>query len=399
MDILFVIIMVVTGFLFVARFKISEKSIKNLRLLWAYHLLITCAYYFLTRNGGGDAWVYWSRAKQMTSEEFWLFLLDEKGTYFIYAINYVAANILGMGFFSNTLLYSLLGFFGLVFFYITAIKMIPYNSKLYKYKIFPAVLFLPNLHYWSSGLGKDSLLFFCIGFFCYAIYYLPKKIPQVLFALVFAYLVRPHIAFFLLISFGFAYLLDSKIKSYKRILFSLLLLGVGIQMLPIVMEFAKIEELSVESIDQFSDKHVELLAKSGSGVDISSYPFPLKLFTFLYRPLFFDINGVPAVIASFENLVLLILTVKVFSASPLKSFRRSPFVIKGLLLFFLIGSIAFSLSLSNLGIMLRMRNMFLPGFLIFVLWTLSGKRSALTDNRRPNKRPIKTHDDIEVREP
>jgi hypothetical protein len=37
----------------------------------------------------------------------------------------------------------------------------------------------------------------------------------------------------------------------------------------------------------------------------------------------------------------------------------------------LIGSIAFSLALGNVGIMIRMRNMFLPGFIIFILWTLS----------------------------
>ena len=52
-------------------------------------------------------------------------------------------------------------------------------------------------------------------------------------------------------------------------------------------------------------------------------------------------------------------------------FKAAPFVIKGLVIFLIIGTLAFSQSLGNLGIMIRMRNMFLPGLLIFILWSFS----------------------------
>jgi hypothetical protein len=39
--------------------------------------------------------------------------------------------------------------------------------------------------------------------------------------------------------------------------------------------------------------------------------------------------------------------------------------------FLLLGTFAFSQSLGNLGIMIRMRNMFLPGLIIFFLWHFS----------------------------
>ena len=39
--------------------------------------------------------------------------------------------------------------------------------------------------------------------------------------------------------------------------------------------------------------------------------------------------------------------------------------------FLIIGTLAFSQSLGNVGIMIRMRNMFLPGLIIFLLWHFS----------------------------
>jgi hypothetical protein len=147
--------------------------------------------------------------------------------------------------------------------------------------------------------------------------------------------------------------------------------------LPKVMEFAKIEEASVDSFDKFSVGKAALLSRShtGSAVDISSYPFPLKVFTFLYRPFFFDINGIPSVLASFENLLLLVLSFTVLKNKPLQTFKNAPFVIQGMVYFLLIGTLAFSQTLGNVGIMIRMRNMFLPGLIVFIFWHFSYRQS------------------------
>jgi len=186
------------------------------------------------------------------------------------------------------------------------------------------------------------------------------------------------------VSFGLAYVVGGKVSAGKRIFFSLILIGVGIAILPTVMEFAKIEEATVESFDEFSERKVDVLSRShtGSSLDISSYPFPLKVFTFLFRPLFFDINGIPAVVASFENLLLLILSyIVVFKNNFKSTFKNAPFVIKGMLFFLIIGTLAFSQSLGNLGIMIRMRNMFLPGLIIFILWSFSYQQELKSKSR------------------
>jgi hypothetical protein len=191
--------------------------------------------------------------------------------------------------------------------------------------------------------------------------------------LVLSYFIRPHITLFMLIAYGIAYFTGKDISVFKRILFFGAMIGIAIAILPMVMKFAKVEEASLDEFSKFSVNKAAALstANSESAVDISSYPFPLKVFTFLYRPLFFDINGIPSVLASLENLFLLMLSYSVFKTQPLASFRKSPFVIQGMIYFLLIGTLVFSQSLGNVGIMIRMRNMFLPGLLIFILWHFS----------------------------
>lgn len=378
MDLFFLLIIIILGLGFVSSFKneLGALELQQLRKLWFYHLIFGVYYCFFVQ---GDAIGYWRVAQDMSIEDFDKFLAGEKGTYFLFALNYYPAKIFGLSYFSGTMLYTFLGFIGLSYFFVLAYQNVPYNSKFKNYSLFPLVFFMPNLHFWSCGVGKDTLLFLCIGMFAYGILKIAKRLPLLLLALGLSYFIRPHITLFLLISFGLAYVASSKVSKGQRIIFSIVLVGIGIAILPSVMEFAKIEETTIDSFESFSDKKADLLSRSttGSRIDISSYPFPLKVFTFLYRPLFFDINGIPAAIASVENLLLLLLSFSIFKSKPVKTFKAAPFVIKGLVIFLIIGTLVFSQSLGNLGIMIRMRNMFLPGLLIFILWSYSYQKQLL----------------------
>lgn len=340
--------------------------------LLIFHFFVGVAYYFFTKDNAGDAWGYWNEARKMTEAQFLNCLFNETSTYFVYALNYIPSKILDMSFFSNTMFFALIGYLGIVFFYYIVLKTIPYNSKLGRYSLFPLLLFIPNLHFWSSGVGKDTLLFFCIGAFAYSMLNILKRLPLLVFSILLSYLIRPHITLFLITAFGLAYLFDAKISSFKRVFFILVLLGAGIAIIPAVMKFASIDNASIKTVDQRLSLQADILKQgSGSAVDMSSYPFPLKVFTFLYRPFFFDVNSVPGLVASFENLLVLVLTFKVCRFNLISTFKAAPFVVKALFFFLIIGTILFSLSLGNIGIMIRMRNMLLPGFLIYILWAFS----------------------------
>lgn len=169
------------------------------------------------------------------------------------------------------------------------------------------------------------------------------------------------------------YVLDGNLKLYQKILLGGVFLVAFVVLFDNIIAFLKIENLNSESIETFSESRVSGLSRAhtGSSVDISSYPYPLKIFTFLYRPLFFDINSVLAIVASFENLLLLILSWKLFRLNPIKIFNAGNYIVKSLFIFVIIGTLSFSLILGNLGIMLRQKNMFVPALLFICLWGLS----------------------------
>ncbi|MEI7508614.1 MAG: hypothetical protein WCJ62_04040 [Flavobacterium sp.] len=377
MDILFILFIIGLGLLFINSFKTKLESynISILQKLFFYHLIFGVYYCFFIQ---GDSIGYWRVPKSINFKQAVEYFHNSEGTFFLIALNYFPSNVLGLSYLSGTMLYSLFGFIGLTYFYLIALELIPYNSKLNNVKLFPLLFFLPMLHFWSSGVGKDTLLFFCIGIFFYGIIKPFKRIPMIVLALLLSYFIRPHMALFMVMGFGLSYMTGSKISKFQRIVFSSAMIIVIILILPSVLKFAKVENASIESFNKFAGDKASLLsrASTGSKIDISSYPFPLKVFTFLFRPLFFDVNGIPSLVASIENLFLLILTIKVFTNNPIKTFKNSPFVIKGLVFFLIIGTLAFSQSLGNLGIMIRMRNMFLPGLLIFILWSLSYKKQV-----------------------
>lgn len=344
-----------------------------LKKLVLFHFLMGLAYFFITNNGGGDAWGYWMAGKNMNNAQFIQGLTAGEGTEFMRAFNYIPAHVLGMSFLSNTMFYSMFGSFGITFFFLIAARTIPYNSVFKGYALFPLIFFLPNLHFWSSGVGKDTTLFLCIAMFCYGLMKPMQRIPLIVIAGLLSMAIRPHITLFLMVGFGLAYVFGGKVSGFQRFAFSVVLIGIGLAILPSVMEFAKIEDASAESFDKFATGKAAVLSRgtTGSAIDISSYPFPLKVLTFWFRPFFFDARNINGLIASLENLILVILFVKVMRTNPIAAFKAAPFVIKGLVIFLMVGTLAFSQSLGNLGIMIRMRNMFLPGMLIYILWVFS----------------------------
>lgn len=372
LDFIFVPIIVVLGLGFINLFKnqLSENDLLVLRRLFFFHLLIGAYFCFFIE---GDAIGYWRVPKTYSYELFIKNIFDGEGTSFMYALNYIPSNVLGMSYFSNTILFSFIGFMGLTFFYIIAVKTISYNKIIGNYVLFPLIFFLPQLHFWSSGIGKDTTLFLCIGMFVYGVMNPVKRIPLLAISFLLSMAIRPHIALFLMVGYGLAYVFGGKVSGFQRIVFSALLIGIGFAILPSVMEFAKIEEASAESFDKFAQNRAGNLSRShtGSAIDISSYPFPLKVLTFWFRPFFFDVRNINGLVASIENLILVIIFVKAMRSSPIRAFRAAPFVIKGMVFFLIVGTLAFSQSLGNVGIMIRMRNMFLPGFLIYMMWIFS----------------------------
>ena len=394
LDIIYIPIIILLGLGFISLFNkdLSANDEVMLKRLLFFHLIMGVYYCFFIQ---GDAIGYWRIPKEYTFDTFKNGLFNGEGTKFMYAFNFLFSNLLNMSYLSNTLHYSLFGFMGLTFFYIIAIKNVPYNTVINGYVLFPLIFFLPNLHFWSAGVGKDTTLFLCIGMFAYGLMKPFQRMPLIAISMFLSMAIRPHITLFLLVGFGLAYVLGGKVSPFQRFLFSAVMIGIGIAILPSVMQFAKIEEASAEGFDKFATSKAALLsrASTGSAIDVSAYPFPLKVLTFWFRPFFFDVRNINGLIASLENLVLVIVFVKAMRTNPIGAFKAAPFVIKGLVFFLIVGTLAFSQSLGNVGIMIRMRNMFLPGLIIYLMWVFSYRQFQIRSQKKQLKpQPDKSTD-------
>lgn len=122
-----------------------------------------------------------------------------------------------------------------------------------------------------------------------------------------------------------------------------------------------------EDFTNFSENRSESLSESGSGVDMASYPLPLKLFTFWFRPLFFDSPGPLGFIVSLENLIYLLLFFKILKKDFIKFLKKSPISVKLSLTIFFLTSLAMTFVMSNLGIIMRQKSMVMY-FLFFVIY-------------------------------
>lgn len=370
----FVVILVVflSAFAFINSFKnqLSAYHLRILRYLYLYHVFFGIFYCFFLIS---DPYGYWLHARELDDIQFYQYLFNETGTYFMFALHYLPANVMDLSYFTVTMMYTFLGMIGLVFFYVIAVTLVPQNTKYKGYYLFPLLFFMPNLHLWSVAAGKDTICFFCVAAVAYGLLKPGSRILLIALGLLLSYCVRPHIMLFIVLGFAIGYVFSQKTSVFRRLAFSVVFLALGLIILPTVMENSKIEEASIESFSEFSTSKSQLLSREnvGSKVDIGSYPYPVKVFTFLYRPLFFDINGIPSLLSSLDNLLLLLLSIKFLRNKPLESIKKSPPVIKGLFYFFLLGTLVFCQILGNLGIMIRMKNMFIPGLLIFFLWSFS----------------------------
>lgn len=367
------------GLNFNKKFKIfNNYDLKILGRLFVFHLLIGIFFYAYILSSRGDATSYWfvTGYSDFSFDDV-LLKMKRSATGYLLLLNYFPARVLNLSFFTGSMLYTVLGYIGFVYFYAVLKENIPNFSLLKQVKIlsvpvFPTLLFLPNLHFWSSGVGKDTLLFFCIAIFIFSMKNIKKRFLNILLAILLSLMVRPHITVFFIMAFGIGYSLDKKLQAYKKFFIFLIFIGGLVVMYDYVLQFVQLESLDSESIEKYSTNKVASLgrARTGSSIDTSSYSYPLKIFTFLYRPLFVDGLSVLNTVASFENLFLLLFTFKLLMNSPIKAFKDSSFLLKGIFVFFVLGSLSFSLILGNLGIMLRQKVPFIISLVIFGYWVL-----------------------------
>ncbi|WP_214073668.1 hypothetical protein [Mucilaginibacter sp. dw_454] len=308
------------------------------------------------------------------------------GTTFMFFAGYPFIKWLGMNYYDVMATFCWFGFLGAMFFFIAINNLLPSRRiKILRIDALYLVFLLPNMHFWTCYLGKDTLLFLGLGVVFWGMEKIGRRLIVIVLGLLLMFFIRPHIVFGVFVAIMLVILfMKSKITTAQRI-------GIGIFMIiAISLSIGKVFEYTkvdindpIESFNATSlDRSQRLSSNSGSGVNLASYSLPVQIFTFLYRPLFIDSPNVLGYISSFENLLILYLTIKVlFSRRRLLVVRAHNFQIYFSAMFFIIGTLMLSSSLSNLGIIIREKNMVMIFLLLILLYALSTERKIL-DIRR-----------------
>jgi hypothetical protein len=372
--------------------------------LYWYHILFAGVYYVMVMNSRSDSVGYFLRSKYEHYE--WLSIYTT-GTRFIDFIAYPFVKHLGFSYEMMMVLFTYLGYWGFVYFYIFFKENIVYphrflaNTSLGGSKkgidMITLFIFLPNMHYWTSSLGKGSIIFWGLAMTMYGLSKMNKRKLAMIFGLAIVYHVRPHVFLFMTVGIIVGMFTGrQKIPGYQK---TLVFFGVAITlalMYNTIMNFVGLDtENLVESFDKFSTTRSGELAKSNSGVDISNYPLVLKLFTFWFRPLFFDAPGIAGLIVSFENVIYILLVANLFQPGFLKFIKVSSALVKTCAVAFLATSFALSATLSNMGIIIRQKSMVMYFFLFIIIAFLDYKQSIKMARRKKYMNEQKTQEEAE----
>lgn len=346
--------------------KFLNKKLLN-KLFW-YHTFFGVVYYiYVSFNPSDSKGYYWSPLSDGFS---WKDSFGT-GTTFIEFLTYPFVSYLNFSYEMMMILFGWFGFLGFIYAYLFFRENIPIKIKIFKYfDLLSLILFLPNMHFWTASLGKGSIIFFGLMLFAYAVNKPKERIYKLIFALLIIYFVRPHIFLFIAVGTLLGYMSGKeKIAFWKKLMVYIFLIGGLLIAQNKILSVVGIEDSEnvIGDFENFTESRAEGLSESASGVDISSYPLPLKFFTFWFRPLFFDSGGFFSIITSFENLLYLLLFFKILRMSFVKFLFKSEVVVKMSIVVFLLSSFAMTFVMSNLGIIMRQKTMVMY-FLFFVIY-------------------------------
>jgi hypothetical protein len=376
--------------LFISNIVKNNQSLsrKLLNRLFFYHLLFFVIYLLYAASNRSDSFVYYQSAQEL-GDNWSVFLFT--GTQFI--DNFSAPFVMfGFSYESMMLLFSWFGYIGFVYAYMFFKENIPINVNVFgKFDLLQLILFLPNMHFWTSSLGKGSLIFMGLMMFTYSLKSPKKRLILLIIGGYFVYMIRPPVMLFVLTG-----VMIGLLTGREKISVGLKIVIVSASLLFLynaastILSTVKIENTD-NVIDDFK-KNAEvqsdrLEASAGSGVAMQSYPLLFKLFTFWFRPLFIDSPSALGLFSSAENLIYLLLFLKICNKRFLSFIRKAPYLVKMSGVTFLLASYAMTFVMSNLGIIMRQKSMvmYFGFFVIYYFlaeekWKKEQKENKLTLN-------------------
>jgi len=336
--------------------------------LFLYHMFFGIVYYAYAFIYPSDSHKYFVWPQNVTKG--WLDFFGTETT-FVNFISYPFINGFGFSYEMMMVLYTWFGFLGFVYAYLFFKENISLEVKVFKHiDLLSLILFLPNMHFWTASMGKGAIIFLGLMIFAYSIKYPKARIIGLLVGSFLVFYIRPHVYLLLTVGGLGGFLLGKDSFSWKKkgLIGLTILAGLFLvhEQILAVVHLNNSQDLLGDFI-KFTTKRSNDLDNAGSGVNMAGYSLPEKFFTFWFRPLFFDAPGILGIIISAENLIYLLLFMKIIKIDFLKFLKNAPVNVRMSLVLFLITSFAMTFVMSNLGIIIRQKSMVMY-FLFFVIY-------------------------------
>ncbi|MFN3388535.1 MAG: hypothetical protein ACK40O_06345 [Allosphingosinicella sp.] len=363
------------GFLLLslAGFRFAFVEMTRLRfvvlvMVWVLHLLATVVYYDYVQTNPADTGMYYYDPLGWYGTGFQL------NTYVVIWLVQTLKLLIGGSYFDYFLLFQAFGFWGL------AIMMRTFE-EVYRELGIPQgpvsylLLFLPGMHFWTSPIGKDSLLFLASAAAVWAAMQIQRRFIVFGAAIVLMVLVRPHVALIALMALALATFFDPRTKGYMKAgLLVVALAGLGVVAGTVRSTF-RLDVTSVDSVSDFLTTKSEVFETIEGGSAVIGASFPERVLSLLFRPMFVDAEDMFGLIASAENLLLLIIVGTIlFRLGTAAALARQALFLRFSLLFALGLVLMLSAVYYNVGLGLRQKMMMMPALLTFFVSLIAVRR-------------------------
>jgi hypothetical protein len=335
--------------------------------LFFYHTFFTLVYYIWSLSNNSDSRTFY--AKVITNQrgdsmaDYYGF-----GTLFIEWITYPFAHFLGFTYLDMMFLYGFFGFVGFFYLYLLIAERTTFRHKLLGIDVLVLVMFLPIAHFYSSSLGKGSIILGGIGLLFYGLNDMQRRLPFLILGAIVVTHVRAHVMAVICFSAVVAVIFSSSgIKGWQKALIITVALAGVVPLIQQSFDYAGVEEASLEQATAIADKRAQSNTKANSAVPLDQYSQPMRIFTFLFRPLFIDTPNALGLIVSCENVIYLFLFLRTFSPTFLRYIARSPWLIKMAFCTFWILTFALAQISSNMGIATRQKSQVTYLFMLVLL--------------------------------
>lgn len=338
---------------------------KRTLLLYFWHTLFTYVYYWFTINVGADASVYYAKALRGN-------VIFEPGTNFIVYLVSILTNYLHLNMMGCFLVFNLIGSLGLIILD-SIIQPLVRNQQKSLRVIATLVIFLPSISFWSSGIGKDGISFLGAVLALWSALELKKRMGSMSIAILMMFLVRPHIAGIMIIALAVSLFFDKKVNIIMKLVLAFVTIGISAFLIPYALNYAGVNAgNSPDDIASYIESREDVYKNTDSGITLSELSLPMKLFTYMFRPLIFEARSITQIFSALDNLILLYLFIfggyKLIKKKNITSQENRKFMWS----YVIIAWVILALTTGNLGIAVRQKIMVLP-FLLFILISVMPK--------------------------